>query len=229
MQHSAIVTGGTGGLGAAVVSRLLTEGWRVVVPWIVEAELERVEEHERLDLVRADLFEPDGVAAVVERTRSGAPPLRGLVNLVGGFAAGGRVHETPLADFEQQFRLNLRATYLMTQAALPLMLEQSAGSIVCVGTRAALRPFAGAAGYISSKAAVIAFAEAVAVEYRDQGIRCNAILPSVIDTPANRAAMPNADHERWVKPEAIAGVIAHLLSDQSEPISGAALPVYGRA
>jgi NAD(P)-dependent dehydrogenase (short-subunit alcohol dehydrogenase family) len=109
------------------------------------------------------------------------------------------------------------------------MLEHGSGSIVCVGTRAAVSPFSGAAGYIASKAAVIAFTQAVAVEYRDDGIRCNAILPSVIDTPTNRAEMPNADHDRWVKPEAIAGVIVHLLSSDSEPVSGAAIPVYGRA
>ena len=116
------------------------------------------------------------------------------MNLVGGFAAGGKVHETAVEEFETQFRLNLRPTYLMTQAAVPVMLERGdGGSIVCVGTRAALQPFPGAAGYIASKAAVIAFAQAVAAEYRQDGIRCNAILPSVIDTPANRAAMPDAE------------------------------------
>lgn len=230
MKSTVIVTGGSGGLGAAVVARLLDEDWRVVVPWIVEKELERVRRRPGLELVRADLFDPDTVSEVTSVALGGdGRPLRGLVNLVGGFAAGGRVHETPIAEFEQQFRLNLRATYLMTQAALTPMREQGSGSIVCVGTRAAVRPFSGAAGYIASKAAVIAFAQAVAVEYRDDGIRCNAILPSVIDTPANRASMPNADHGRWVKPEAIAGVIAHLLSPDSEPVSGAAIPVYGRA
>lgn len=230
MKSTVIVTGGSGGLGAAVVARLLDEDWRVVVPWIVEKELERVRRRPGLELVRADLFDPDTVSEVTSVALGGdGRPLRGLVNLVGGFAAGGRVHETPIAEFEQQFRLNLRATYLMTQAALTPMREQGSGSIVCVGTRAAVRPFSGAAGYIASKAAVIAFVQAVAVEYRDDGIRCNAILPSVIDTPANRASMPNADHGRWVKPEAIAGVIAHLLSPDSEPVSGAAIPVYGRA
>ena len=165
-----------------------------------------------------------------------SPPLSGLVNLVGGFAAGARVHETPLEDFDRQFRLNLRPTYLVTQAALGAMLQRTpgpdgrvGGSIVCVGTRAALQPFSGAAGYVSSKAAVIAFAQAVAVEYRDAGIRCNAILPSVIDTPGNRASMPDADFDRWVEPAEIAGVIAHLLSEDSAPTSGAAIPVYGRA
>ena len=162
----------------------------------------------------------------------GQAPLRGLVNLVGGFAVGGRVHETPVEEFEHQFRLNLRSSYLMIQAAVPKMLQNDPpdrGSIVCVGTRAALQPFKGAAGYISSKAAVIAFTQAIAVEYKDDMIRCNVILPSVIDTPANRSSMPKADHEMWVKPEQIAGEIAHLLSPDSEPVNGAAIPVYGRA
>lgn len=230
MNCTAIVTGGTGGLGAAVVSRLLDSGWRVVVPWVAEREVARIERRDGLELVRADLFDPAAVTEVVKTARSGdAPPLRGLVNLVGGFAAGGRVHETPVDEFEKQLRLNLRGTYLMTQAVLAAMLQEGGGSIVCVGTRAAFQPFSGAAGYIASKAAVIAFAQAVAVEYRDDGVRCNAIIPSVIDTPANRASMPNADHERWVKPEAIASVIAFLLSRESEPTSGAAIPVYGRA
>jgi NAD(P)-dependent dehydrogenase (short-subunit alcohol dehydrogenase family) len=230
MRQSAIVTGGTGGLGSAVVARLLDDGWRVVLPWIVESELSRVQARESLELVQADLFDADAVAAVVALGALDAEaPLRGVVNLVGGFAMGGRVHETPIEEFERQFRLNLRPTYLVTAAALPHLVEDGRGSIVCVGTRAAVQPFSGAAGYISSKAAVIAFAQAVAVEYKQTGIRCNAILPSVIDTPANRASMPNADHERWVKPAEIAGVIAHLLSDDSRPISGAVLPVYGRA
>ena len=191
---------------------------------------ERVEPSEGLELVKADLFEQASVDGVIETaTADGAPPLRGLVNLVGGFAMGKRVHETPIEEFEKQFRLNLRPAYLMTQAAVPHMLEHGGGAIVCVGTRAALQPFRGAAGYISSKAAVIAFAAAVAAEYKDDGIRCNTILPSVIDTPGNRASMPDADFDRWVKPDAIAGVIAHLLSDDASPVSGAAIPVYGRA
>lgn len=230
MKCSAIVTGGTGGLGAAVVARLLDDGWRVVVPWIVEDELTRVDQRDGLELIEADLFDPGAAAQVVSAAvADDATPLRGLVNLVGGFAVGGRVHETPIEEFERQLRLNLRATYLMTQAAIPPMLENGGGSIVCVSTRAAVQPFRGAAGYIASKAAVTAFVQVVATEYRDDGLRCNAILPSVIDTPANRAAMPNADHSRWVAPEAIAKVIAFLLSDDSEPTSGAAIPVYGRA
>jgi NAD(P)-dependent dehydrogenase (short-subunit alcohol dehydrogenase family) len=236
MGRTAIVTGGTGGLGAAVVAHLLDQGWRVVVPWIAESELERVQERSGLELIQADLFDPDSVRQIVDAAaRDADAQLRGLVNLVGGFAAGGRIHETPIEDFERQFKLNLRATYLMTQAVVSRVLADASGqgeadaSIVCVGTRAVRRPFSGAAGYISSKAAVLSFVEAVAVEYRDDGIRCNAILPSVIDTPGNRASMPKADFSRWVKPEEIARVISHLLSEDSAPVSGAAIPVYGRA
>ncbi len=229
MQRTAIVTGGTGGLGAAVTQQLLDHGWRVVVPWVFERELERVSEHQRLDLIEADLLDQGAVENVVGRATGDGGPLRGVVNLIGGFAAGGRVHETPVDEFEKQFQLNVRPTYLMTQAALPSMIEGGGGSIVCVGTRAALQPFPGAAGYISSKAAVIAFAKAVAVEYKNDGVRCNAVLPSVIDTPANRASMPNADHDRWVKPAEIASVIASLLTDDFSPTSGAEIPVYGRA
>jgi NAD(P)-dependent dehydrogenase (short-subunit alcohol dehydrogenase family) len=230
MPKTALVTGGTGGLGAAVTTRLLEDGWRVVVPWIVERELDRVDRHERLELVQADLFDPESVDRVVSvAAADGDAPLAGVVNLVGGFHAGKRIAETPIEVFEQQFRLNLRPTYLVTQAAIGHLVTAGGGSIVCVGTRAALEPFSGAAGYASSKAAVLAFVRAVAVEYRDERIRCNAVLPSVIDTPANRVQMPNADHDRWVKPAQIAGVIAHLLSDDSEPTSGALVPVYGRA
>jgi NAD(P)-dependent dehydrogenase (short-subunit alcohol dehydrogenase family) len=196
----------------------------VVVPWIDERELARVTEHERLDLHQADLFDAAHARAAVA---AAGGDLRGVVNLVGGFAAGQPVADTPVDDFEAQFRLNLRPTYLVTQAALPVLREAGGGSIVCVGSRAALRPFAGAAGYCAAKAAVATFAAVVAQEGRPHGVRCNAILPSVIETPANREAMgPDA---KMVPPGQIASVIAWLLSEDSAPTSGAAVPVYGDA
>ena len=196
-----------------MLARLRTDGWRVVAPSRAEA----------------DLFEPAAVAAAVARA-AGDPtaPLGAVVNLVGGFAQGGRVAETPIEQFEAQLRLNLRPTYLVTQAALPHLVAAGGGAVVCVGSRSALAPFPGAAGYVAAKAAVIAFAQAVAVEYRDERVRCNAILPSVIDTPANRAAMPDADWTRLVAPAQLAGEIAHLCSDDASAVSGAAIPVYGR-
>ncbi len=230
MDRSALITGGTGGLGTAVVERFLADGWRVVVPWIAEKELERLPARDGLELVRADLFDPGSVASAVEAAAGEAgAPLGALVNLVGGFSAPGRVHETPVEEFETQFRLNLRPAYLCAQACLPHLSDAGSGAIVCVSTRAAVRPFSGAAGYIASKRAVIAFVEALAVEYRDDGVRANAVLPSVIDTPGNRASQPDADTTKWVSPERIAGVIAFLCSDDAEPTSGASVPVYGRA
>jgi NAD(P)-dependent dehydrogenase (short-subunit alcohol dehydrogenase family) len=156
-------------------------------------------------------------------------PLRAVVNLVGGFAAGGRVHETPIEEFEAQLTLNLRPTYLVTAAGLPHLLAAGGGAVVCVSSRAAEQPFSGAAGYITGKAAVSAFVDALNAEYRADNIRVNAVLPSVIDTPANRASMPDADWTRWVAPAEIAAVILHLCSDEARVVTGTRVRVYGRA
>jgi NAD(P)-dependent dehydrogenase (short-subunit alcohol dehydrogenase family) len=226
MERTVIVTGGTGGLGAAVTRTLSDDGWRVVVPWFDERELDRVEKRDGLELVQADLTDPDSAKNVVA---TAGDSLRALVNLVGGFAMGGRVHETPVDEFEKQLRLNLRPTYLMSAAAIPVLLAAGGGAIVCVSSRAAVQPFAGAAGYITAKRAVLAFVDALHEEYRDDHIRTNAILPSTIDTPANRKSMPDADFDTWVKPEEIARVIALLCSDDARVTSGGHVPVYGRA
>ena len=208
----------------------LDHGWRVVVPIYDEAERERVPDHERLVLEPADLSDPASAESMAALAAGdAAAPLRAVVNLVGGFAAGERVHATPVEDFEAQLRLNLRPTYLVCQATLPHLLAGGGGAIVCVSSRAALRPFPGAAGYIVGKAAVLAFVDALAAEYRQDAIRVNAILPSVIDTPANRRSMPDADHARWVRPEQIADVVRFLCEDGAQAISGAHVPVYGRA
>ena len=130
---------------------------------------------------------------------------------------------------QQVIELNLAPNFLLARAAMPRLASRGGGAFVAVSARPALRPFAGAAGYITGKAAVLAFVRALDVEYRDDGVRCNAILPSVIDTPANRASQPNADHSRWVAPVDIARVVRFLCSEESAPVSGAEVPVYGRA
>jgi NAD(P)-dependent dehydrogenase (short-subunit alcohol dehydrogenase family) len=226
-----LVTGATGGLGPAVVAAFLDDGWRVVATSRTGRPPQDLVGADRLEPVATDLFEPADVAeavALAAADRAGAP-LRALVNLVGGYAVGGLVHETPVEQFERQLTLNLRPTYLVTQAVLPHLVEGGGGAVVCVSARAAVAPFRGAGGYASAKAAVLAFSQAVAVEYKRAGVRCNAVLPSVIDTPANRADQPDADFSRWVPPEQVAAVIRFLCSDDSAPTSGAAVPVYGRA
>jgi NAD(P)-dependent dehydrogenase (short-subunit alcohol dehydrogenase family) len=230
-EATVLVTGATGGLGPAVVAAFLDDGWRVVATSRSGRPPQDLVGADRLESVATDLFEPADVAeavTVAAAARAGAP-LRALVNLVGGYAVGGLVHETPVEQFERQLTLNLRPTYLVTQAVLPHLVEGGGGAVVCVSARAAVAPFRGVGGYASAKAAVLAFAQAVAVEYRAAGVRCNAILPSVIDTPANRAERPDADTSRWVPPGQVAAVIRFLCSDDSAPTSGAAIPVYGRA
>lgn len=211
--RTALVTGGAGGLGRSVVAALVEDGWEVVVPVETEADLEGA------TTVVADLTDPDDVARVL---RAAVDPLKAVVNLVGGFAAGQPVETTPVAEFERLFALNLRPTYLVTQAALP-RLRQQGGAIVNVGSAAALEPFPGASGYAASKAAVIAFTKTVALEA--ENVRANVILPTMIDTPANRELMPPEEHDKLVPPDRIAKVVAFLCDDASAALNGAAVPV----
>jgi NAD(P)-dependent dehydrogenase (short-subunit alcohol dehydrogenase family) len=220
---TALITGGTGGLGVSVVESFLADGWRVVVPDISAGARERLPAE--AEFLEADLTDPDDVARVA-RTAAGQEdaPLRALANLVGGFRAGPKVVDTPLAEFEALFALNLRPTFLVTQAVLPRLVEAGGGAIVCVSAAAALEPWSGGAGYAASKAAVLAFARTVAKEHADKGVRCNVIAPSMIDTPANRKASPDAI-DKMVPPERIAATIRFLCSDDAAAVNGAVLPV----
>jgi NAD(P)-dependent dehydrogenase (short-subunit alcohol dehydrogenase family) len=219
-----LVAGGTGALGAAVVRELVAADYAVVATWIIPEERERLSSLP-VELVEADLLDPDGGASAVDAVDA----LEAVVDLVGGFAFGPRVHETEPDEFARLITLNLTPAFMLARAAMPPMIERGGGAFVAVSARPALRPFAGAAGYITGKAAVLAFIQALDAEYRDDGIRCNAILPSVIDTPANRESQPDADWSKWVPPEEIAKVVRFLVSEDSRPTSGAAIPVYGRA
>lgn len=227
MARSVLVAGGTGALGGAVLAELADAGWDVTATWVADRERERVEAAmgDRVQLVQADLMDPDAVAAAV----ASMPDLRAVVNLVGGFDMRGKVHETDPAAFQRMLEINLTPGFLLARAAMPRLVEAGGGAYVGVSSRAALRPFAGAAGYVVGKAGVIAFIEALAAEYRAEGVRANCVIPSTIDTPANRAQMPDADHSKWVAPAEIARVISFLVSDDSAVTSGAAVPVYGRA
>lgn len=225
MTPEVLVAGGTGALGTAVVKELVACGYPVGATWVVESERERLEGMEGVELIKADLFDPgEASAAVAAISDVGA-----VVNLVGGYAEGGRIHELDPDDFDRLMRLNLRPNVLLARAVMPRFVRRGGGAFVAVSARPALRPFSGAAPYVVAKAAVLSFVQTLDVEYRQDGVRANAVLPSVIDTPANREAQPDADYAKWVKPEEIAKVIRFLISDDSAPTSGAAIPVYGRA
>ena len=222
VNASVLVTGAFGGLGGAVSRRLVADGWRVVAP--VRHEPAGVEAG--VLTVPADVTEGADVArAVAVAAADASAPLRAVVNLVGGYAQGGRVHDTPVAEFDAQLRINLLSAYVVTAAALPHLIAAGGGSVVCVSSKAALRPFPGAAGYLTAKAALLAFVDVLAVEYRNERVRVNAVLPGVIDTAANRAGRPGADVTTWVPPEQIADVIAFLCSDSSVATTGAHIPV----
>jgi NAD(P)-dependent dehydrogenase (short-subunit alcohol dehydrogenase family) len=223
-NYSVLIRGAAGGLGRAVTGTFRDAGWRVVA---VLRPGGAPDLPAGTEPVLADLTDPAAASRAVQAAAGDdRAPLRAVVNLVGGFASGARVHETPVDDFEAMLRLNLRPTYLLTAAALPHLVATGDASVVCVSARAAQRPFAGAAGYVTAKAAVLAFANAVAVEYADAGVRCNTVLPGTIDTDANRAAQPGADRGRWVAPAAVAATIRFLASPESAPVTGAAVAVH---
>lgn len=224
--RSVLVTGGTGALGQAVVAAFLEAGDRVWVPWIAAAEEERMRERfaaalaaQRLGLVAADVADEAGAAEAV--ARAGGPAV--IVNGVGGFAAGPH-HETPLEVWDRMYRMNLRSAAAVCGAALPGILARGQGAIVNVAAQAALDPPAGLGAYAASKAALAAFTRSLAREV-PRGVRVNAVLPATIDTPANRAAMPDADVAAWTPPERIAAVILWLASDAAAAVRGALVPV----
>jgi NAD(P)-dependent dehydrogenase (short-subunit alcohol dehydrogenase family) len=224
MTGTVVIAGGTGGLGSAVTAEFLAAGWRVVVPGRSQRSLDELGSAEALQTLVVDLTDPAGAAEVARLAAAdAAAPVRALVNLVGGFAAGARVHETPVEEFEAQLTVNLRPTYLVTQAILPLLIAAGGGSITCTSSMSALKPFPGAAGYITAKAGVLALVDALAVEYAKDHIRVNAILPGTIDTPTNRRAMPNADTAKWTPPAQIATVLRVLA--ETPGVTGAHLPV----
>lgn len=231
MPDAALVAGGAGALGQAVVAELRGAGWDVTA---IDRHAQPPPAGEVADgdgatgalrYVQADLLDQDSAAAAV----ASVDGLCAVVDLVGGFAAGPNVGESDLEDFEFMLRLNLVPAFNLARAAMPRLADAGRGAFVCVSARAAVQPFAGAAGYIAAKAGVLAFVRALDAEYRSAGVRANAVLPSLIDTPANRDANPESDWTRWVPPEQIARVIRFLCSDDSAATSGAAVPVYGRA
>ena len=224
-----IVTGGTGGLGVGVVRALIDAGHDVVVTWIVEKELEHfpAELRDRCRLERVDVLSGDELGQLIDRCRPDG--IWALVHLVGGYLDGAPIAEMDMGDWDLQLQLNLRSAALALRAALPSMVERGQGRAVAVSSRAARMPFAGAAAYAASKAGVIALVEAASAEVKNAGVCVNCVLPSVIDTPGNRAAQPDADPARWVRPEEIGAVIAFLCSSEASGVTGASIPVYGRA
>ena len=225
-----LLTGGTGGLGLGVTPTVLARGAQVTIPYHSERGIERLKEKltsaefERIRFVKADLNQE----AVVERLVSDLGRVDVLIHLVGGFSMG-RTDEFSFEDWKKSFDLNLNTTFLVCKYSLKVMRQRGYGRIVTVGSRGAVQPAAQLAAYSAAKAGVVALIKAIAEENKDRDITANVVLPSVIDTAANRKAMGSEQADTWVKPESLAEVICFLASEAARDVSGAAIPVYGKA
>lgn len=232
-----LVAGGTGGLGRAVSLAFVEQGSRVIVTFQRPGDLDELKKSASSLLVSADGASLEGNAVDVTDEAAVAKFINGivdrhgrldcLINAVGGYAGGVKLWELESKVFEQQLSLNLRSGFVLSRAAARIMVKQGSGSIVNVASKASVDHAAGAAAYAASKAAAIAMIDCLAADLKGTGVRANSVLPSIIDTPANRKAMPKADFTKWPKPEEIARVILFLCSDEAKLIQGANVPVYG--
>ena len=224
-----LITGGTGDLGQAVVAQCAQRGAQIILPYRGHEGFEQLKARMDTDLlanltaVQADLLNEQDIKKVIRKMSR----IDILIHIMGGFAMG-KTMETSLHDWRFQLDLNLTSAFLMIRSCLPLMLEQGGGRIVTVGSKAAVETPAGMAAYSASKAGLIALTKSVANELKSENITANIVLPSTIDTPANRSVMGDKNASRWVTPQSVAKVITFLVSDASADITGAVVPVYGR-
>jgi NAD(P)-dependent dehydrogenase (short-subunit alcohol dehydrogenase family) len=228
----ALVAGGTGGLGRAVSLAFLEEGATVAVTFRQRQELDALKKQAganagRLEAFAVDVTDEAAVRQLVEKILAKHGRLDALVNTVGAYAGGVKLWELETKVFEQMLALNVRSGYALSRAAVRAMLKQGRGAIVNVASKAAFDHEAGAAAYAASKAAAVAMLDCLAADVKGSGVRVNSVLPSIIDTEANRKAMSKADFAKWPKPEDIARVILFLCSEEAKVIHGAAIPVYG--
>ena len=226
-----LVAGGTGALGGAVSLAFLAEGAEVVATYRRKEELDRLcgEAHDasRLEGTMADVSDEKAANELVSQVISRRGRLDAVVNAVGSWAGGAKLWEADAGELDRMLAVNLRPCWTLSRAAAPRMVAQKSGAIVHVVSRAAVAHESGQAAYAAAKAAALALTDSLAADLSGTGVRANAVLPSVIDTEANRRAMPKADFSKWPKPADIARVIVFLCSDAARLIHGAAIPVYG--
>jgi len=225
----AIVTGGTGALGQSIVLRFLRAGATVGVPWFVAEEWAALqaaagEARARLSGRKIDMADEAAVTGFVAETGGATTRVDVIVNAVGGFA-GGDLASTPLAEWRRMIDLNLTSAVVGCRAVLPGMRAARWGRIINISSRAVVPPLGGFIGYTVAKSAVIALTQALAQEERPHGITVNAVLPSTMDTPGNRRAMPDADRSTWVSTQAVADVIAYLASESASAVTGTCVAV----
>jgi len=227
-----VVAGGTGGLGMAVSRAFLEEGAKVIVTYRKAEELRALKDSagpqaSRLEGRQVDVTDEAATAEFIGGILAQHGALDVLVNTVGGYVGGVKLWDVTLKVLDQMLALNLRSGFTLARAVMPAMLKAGHGSIINVAAKAAFDHGSGAAAYAASKAAAVALMDSLAADAKGTGVRVNSILPSIIDTAANRLAMPDSDYASWPKPEDIAQVVLFLSSELAKTIHGAAVPVYG--
>ncbi|GAB4533456.1 MAG: SDR family NAD(P)-dependent oxidoreductase [Anaerolineae bacterium] len=227
-----MVTGASGNLGRAVAEAFLAAGARLALPDRSPDRLPKLYPElagsDRHYLAAGiDVTSPADADLLVQETLRRLGRIDVLAHTVGGYQAGAPPHETSLETWDAMLNLNGRATFVINRAVVPAMLARGRGKIINTAARSALGSGAKDVAYSASKSAVARITEGMAAAYRSRGINVNAVLPGTIDTPQNREAMPDADHSRWVKPEALAQIFLFLASEAASPIHGALVPAYG--
>jgi NAD(P)-dependent dehydrogenase (short-subunit alcohol dehydrogenase family) len=221
----AIVTGADGGLGTPVTKTLLAAGATVVG---IARSINAGAAHDgRFYPVSANLVDRDEVASLVKRLAEQFRKIDILVHVMGGFAGRASVAETDDATWQKMMDMNLNAAFYVLRAVIPVMRQGEHGRIIAIGSRLAVQPAASVAAYAASKAALLSLVQTAALENKDKNIRANVILPGTMDTPANRAAMPKANFDKWVKTEHVADLVLLLAGEAGSEITGAAIPIYG--
>ena len=234
MSPTAVITGGTGGLGTALVRRLLRHDYRMAVSYLLPEESERFEreldiDEDRLTLRRVDATNPEAVNGFMKEMADHFGQINVVTALVGGWAGGRDVEETDDVRFERMLDLNLRSAFYTARAAIPYLRQAGWGRLLLIGSRAAFDNPPGQAAFNIAKAGVVALGKTVAQELDGTKATANVLLPSVIDTPAMRRTAPYANYVNWPTPDEIAAVAEFLISENSGVITGAAVPVYGRS
>jgi len=229
INHTVVVTGAAGNLGRAVADAFAERGANLVLVDLRRESLDRTfgAENERRLFAPTDLLDRGAVGRAVTQALARFGRIDVLCNIAGGFRMGERVHETSDETLSFLFDLNTRTLLHAVHAVVPHMLDRGGGKIVNVGAYAAQKGAAQMGAYCAAKGAVIRLTEAMAAELREKNINVNCVLPTIIDTPENRAAMPDADPGRWVAPSDLADAILFLASKGARAIHGAALPVTG--
>jgi NAD(P)-dependent dehydrogenase (short-subunit alcohol dehydrogenase family) len=234
--NAALITGGTGALGSAVAARFLSDGYGVAVTYRSPPEWEALrgrhaaeEEEGRLVGVAADVTRHDSMEAAVRSAAGAFGGLRVLAHIAGGYTGGTTVEKVTEATVRGMLELNLVSAFWAAKHGIPFLRDSGTGRLLFVSSRGAVETSPGAAAYAASKVGLHALVSTLARELKDTDVTVNAILPSVIDTPQNRAAMPKADASKWVRPEQIASLLAYLGSESSSAVTGALVPIYGKA